>query len=91
MATTAITAIIAIALCTLKRNPSFSIAKNSEDKSSLECDNCKLKRAYSRVYKSIGVHLGSLRRKLKPLLEFVASSMLKLGRIFDFSSVVLSF
>ncbi|KAL4191324.1 hypothetical protein AMTRI_Chr07g29270 [Amborella trichopoda] len=82
MTTTAITASTMIVLSTLKKYLSFSIAKISENKSSLNHGKLKLKRVDSRVCKSNGVHLESLNRKSKPLLEFVASFMLKLGRIF---------
>ncbi|KAL4180987.1 hypothetical protein AMTRI_Chr12g235100 [Amborella trichopoda] len=67
MATTSITTSTMIALSTL--NPSFFIANILENKRSLGHGNLKLKRAYSRVCKSNGVHLESLSRKLKPLLE----------------------
>ncbi|KAL4192108.1 hypothetical protein AMTRI_Chr06g170590 [Amborella trichopoda] len=85
MATTVVTASTMIAHSTLKKNLSFSITKISENKSSLDHGKLKLKRVDSRARKSNGVHLESLSRKLRPLLEFVASSMLKLGRIFDVS------
>ncbi|KAL4201220.1 hypothetical protein AMTRI_Chr02g257570 [Amborella trichopoda] len=82
MPTTAITARTMIALSTLKKNLSFSIVKILENKSSLDHEKLKLKRADSRVCKSNGVLPKSLSRKLKPLLEFVASSILELRRIF---------
>ncbi|KAL4194669.1 hypothetical protein AMTRI_Chr05g69680 [Amborella trichopoda] len=69
MATTAITASTMFALSTLRKNLSISL-------------KLKLNRADSRVCKSNVVHLESLSRKLKLLLEFVSCSMLKLGRIF---------
>ncbi|KAL4192636.1 hypothetical protein AMTRI_Chr06g195180 [Amborella trichopoda] len=72
MITMASTASTVIALSTLKKNLSFFVAKILETKSSLDHRKLKLKRANSRVCKSN-----------RPLLEFVASSMLKLRRIFD--------
>ncbi|KAL4185722.1 hypothetical protein AMTRI_Chr10g232100 [Amborella trichopoda] len=83
MATYVIIASTTIVFSTLKKNLNFSIAKITENKSSPDHHGkLKLKRANSSVCKSNGVHLEYLSKKLKPLLEFVASSTFKLGRIF---------